>query len=120
MAVIIVSIIFALIMIGLSVRANARFRQEQKLPMQWIISRSKPLSDTVIWSAPRVLALSFTPFLAICVLALITTVAMALTPRPGQEWMLLPSVIFIGGVFLAAHVFHLWLVEKTLRSNTSN
>jgi len=39
MAVLIVSAIFALVMIGLSIRANARFRQERKLPMQWRLSR---------------------------------------------------------------------------------
>lgn len=45
MDVLIVSAIFALVMIGLSIRANARFRQERKLPMQWRLSRSEPLSN---------------------------------------------------------------------------
>ena len=114
MDVLIVSAIFALVMIGLSIRANARFRQERKLPMQWRLSRSEPLSNLVNWSAPRVLALSFTPFLAICVLGLFNVTAMTLTPRPGQEGMLLPSPIFIGGAFVAAHVFHLWLIGRSL------
>ena len=114
MAVLIVSAIFALVMIGLSIRANARFRQERKLPMQWRLSRSEPLSNLVNWSAPRVLALSFTPFLAICVLGLFNVTAMTLTPRPGQEGMLLPSLIVIGGAFVAAHVFHLWLIGRSL------
>lgn len=114
MAVLIVSGIFALVMIRLSIRANARFRQERRLPMQWMLSRSKPLSETVNWSAPRVLALSFTPALAIGVLGLFNVGTMTLTPRPGQEWMLLPILIFMGSVFVAAHVSHLWLIEKTL------
>lgn len=67
MAVLIISAIFALVIIGLSIRANARFRQEEKLPMQWRLSRSEPLTGSVNWSAP--------------------------------------------------HVFHLWLIEKTLRRN---
>ncbi|MEG8223991.1 hypothetical protein OSJ57_25880 [Sphingomonas sp. HH69] len=62
MGVLIVSAIVALVMIGLSIRANVRFRQEKKLPMQWRLSRSEPLASSVNWSAPRVLALSFTPF----------------------------------------------------------
>jgi len=114
MSVLIVSAIFALVMVGLSVRANARFRQEKRLPMRWMLSRSNPLSDTVNWSAPRVLALSFTPSLGSGVLGLFDDGAMTLTPRPGQEGMLLPSLIFIGSLFIAAHVFHLWVIGKTL------
>src|SRR3546814_13146988 len=85
-------------MIVLSVRANTRFRKEQKLPMQWMISRSQPLSSTVIRSAPRVIALGFVPFLGITVLSLFAIGATTLTPRPGQEGMLLPSLIFIGSI----------------------
>src|SRR3546814_8649231 len=93
---IILAIVFAVVMIVLSVRANTRFRKEQKLPMQWMISRSQPLSSTVIRSAPRVIALGFVPFLGITVLSLFAIGATTLTPRPGQEGMLLPSLIFIG------------------------
>src|SRR3546814_4627052 len=49
MIVIILAAAIGLTMIVLSVRANSRFRQEQKLPMQWMLSRSRPLSSTVIW-----------------------------------------------------------------------
>ncbi len=66
---------------------------------------------------PPRFALSFTPFLATCVLGLFNIGAMTLTARPGQEGMLIPSLIFIGSGFVAAHVFHLWLIEKTLRRN---
>lgn len=119
MAVLIVAIIFGSAMIGLSMRANARFRHEKRLPMQWMISRSEPLSKTVIWSAPRVVALSFTPFLTICMLVLFTIGAMTLTPRPGQEWMVIPVLIFIGGGFVAAHAFHIWMIGKTLNRSGS-
>lgn len=117
MTVIILAVAFGLVMIALSVQANFRFRQEQKLPMQWALSRSRPLSSTVIWSAPRVLALSLIPLLAISVLTLFAIGAMTLTPRPGQEGTLMPSLIFIGGIFLAVQILHLWLIEKTLRCN---
>lgn len=115
LAVLIVAIIFTSAMVGLSMRANARFRHEKRLPMQWSLSRSKPLSETINWSAPRVLALSFTPFLAVCTLVLFTIGAMTLTPRPGQEWMMIPALIFIGGVFVAAHAFHIWMIGKALK-----
>jgi uncharacterized membrane protein len=66
---------------------------------------------------PRIFALSLIPALAIGVLVLITIGAMTLTPRPGQEGVLLPAVIFIGCVFVAVHVLHLWLIKKTLHRN---
>jgi len=114
-AVLIVCAIFGAILVGLSVLANARFQHEKILPLQWMISRSQPLSQTVVRTAPRVFVLGFIPSLAICVLVLIAVGAFTLTPRPGQEGMLLPSVLFIGSVFVAAHVLHLWLIERTLR-----
>lgn len=115
LAVLIVAIIFGSALIGLSMRANTRYRHEKRLPMQWSLSRSKPPSETIIWSAPRLLALSFTPFLAVCTLVLFSMGAMALTPRPGQEWLMIPALSFIGGVFVAAHAFHIWMIEKTLK-----
>ena len=118
-AVLIVSTIFALVMIGLSIWANVHFRESERLPMQWRLSRSEPLSNLVNWSAPRIFALSFTPFLAICVLGLICVGAMTLTPRPGQEGMLLPALMFIGTTFVAAHALHVWLIEKTLKHSGS-
>lgn len=58
-----VAVLFGAILIGLSFWANARFRGEERLPMQW------SLSGTVNWSAPRLVALGFGPVLAICFLA---------------------------------------------------
>lgn len=117
MAVLIVASVFGMVMVGLSVRANRRFMNEKRLPMQWSFSRSKSFSDSVNWSAPRILALSFTPILTIGVLILFTIGSMIFTPRPGQEGMVMPSLIFLGSVFVAAHVFHLWLIRKTLHSD---
>lgn len=113
--VLIISAAFALVLIGLSIRANVAFRHEEVLPMQWRISSAEPLSRTTIWTARRTFALSFTPALAICILVLFNAGAMFLTPRPGQEHMLLPALVFIGSVFVAAHIFHLWMIDKTLR-----
>ena len=63
----------------------------------------------------RILALSLVPALAILVLTLFAIGSMTLTPRPGQEGLLIPSLIFIGGIFLAVQILHLWLIAKTLR-----
>ena len=115
MIIIILAAAIGLTMIVLSVRANSRVRQKHRLPMQWMLSRSRPLSSTVIWSAPRILALSLVPALAIVVLALFAIASITLTPRPGQEGMMVPSLIFIGGIFLAVQILHLWLIGKTLR-----
>src|SRR3546814_11186964 len=82
MIVIILAAAIGLTKIVLSVRANSRFRQEQKLPMQWMLSRSRPLSSTVLWSAPRIFALSLIPALAILVLMLF---ARSEERRVGQE-----------------------------------
>ncbi|MBB4857746.1 hypothetical protein HNO88_001057 [Novosphingobium chloroacetimidivorans] len=87
--------------------------------MQWMIARSMPLSQTVTRSAPRVFALAFIPSLASFVLVLLAAAAMTLTPRPGQEGMLLPSALFLGGAFVAVHILYLWLVERTIRRNGS-
>lgn len=78
MTVLIIAVAFASILIGLSVRANARFPAEERLPMQWSISGS------VNWTAPRVIALSFTPVLAIGTLILFVIGTITMQPRPGQ------------------------------------
>ena len=114
MAVIILAAAFGLVMIALFVRANLRFRQERRLPMQWMLSRSRPLADTVIWSAPRIVALGLMPLLGIVVLTLFAIGAMTLTPRPGQEAMVIPSLLFMGGILVTVQILHPWLIGKTL------
>ena len=111
MIVPVVALVFGSAMVALSVSANLRFRNEARLPMQW------SWSGTVNWSAPRVPALMFTPALAIFVLILFVAGAMNFDPRPGQEGMVLPALIGVGCIFVAVHVFHLWLSEKSLRRN---
>jgi hypothetical protein len=75
--------IIALIALGLlirmSVRANAQFRDEVRLPMQWA------LNGSVNWTAPRGLALALTPILAGCILTAIVIMTLTLQPRPGPR-----------------------------------
>ena len=109
MTVLILAVIIALVMIGLSVRANSRFRDESRLPMQW------SLSGSVNWTAPRLVALSSTPALTMAILAFFVMGSMTMQPRPGQEGAVVPALLGMGVCFIAAHVFHLWMISKTLR-----
>ena len=111
MATVGIAFFFGLILCGLSFRANSRFRDEDRLPMQWW------LTGEVTWSAPRVVALAFVPALAIIVLTLNAGLALNLRPRPGQEGMVLPAFIGTGILFIAIQLFHFWMIEKTLRRN---
>ena len=88
-------------------RANARFRVEDRLPMQWWIN------GDVTWWAPRFVALAFIPALAIPVFASL----IFLPPRPGQEGLVFPALIGIGATFIGIQILHVWLIAKTLGRN---
>lgn len=104
--------IAALSLIALSSRANTRFRREARLPMQW------SFSGGVNWTAPRVLALSFTPALATCILTTAAAAMLVSEPRPGQEGLGPPVLMFMAFGFLAAHLLHLRMIEKALRGGS--
>ncbi|SDA16109.1 hypothetical protein [Sphingomonas sp. NFR15] len=106
-----IACIFASVLIGLSVWANARFRPHERLPMQW------SLAGTVNWTAPRVLALSFTPALAAVTLGFIALLALNVAPRVGQEGIVLPVTMLIGASFVGMHLLHFWLIENSLKRN---
>jgi len=115
MVVVGIAIAFALMTIGLAVQANFRFKHEERLPMQWLLSRSKPLSETVVWSAPRLATLGFIPCLAVGSLALFTVASTTTKARPGQEGYLVPALLVFGSVLVGAQILHLWMIERTLR-----
>lgn len=114
MAMVLVAIAFEAALIALSFWADVRFRQEATLPMQWWLDSSKPLPAKVTWSAPRRLALSFLPALSLLVLILFVAASLTLKSRAGQEGMVLPSLFILGGVLVAIHAFHIWMVGRTL------
>lgn len=95
----------------MSILANGRFKNEDRLPMQWSLDRS------VNWTAPRPVALALTPILAAIVLSATVALTIYTAPRPGQEGLQIPAIMFIALVFLGAHAFHLWLIENSLRRN---
>lgn len=108
-----VALLFGIVLAGLSLKANARFRSEKRLPMQWW------LTGEVTWSAPRVFALAFIPALATCVLAACVLLMLNVPSRAGQEGMVLPTLIAVGAIFVACQLLHLWLIDRTLRRNGS-
>jgi hypothetical protein len=113
MMILSIAFVFGLTLCGLGFRANEVFRNEQRLPMQWW------LNGQVTWSAPRALALAFVPILAVSVLTMYVYFALSIVPRSGQKNLMLPTLIFIGVMFVAIQLLHLWLIRKTLRRNGS-
>jgi len=101
------AIIAVAILIAMSLQANSHFSDQARLPMQWGIDGSDN------WTAPRRVALSFTPALAAIVLATTTIATLLFAPKPGQEGVEIRVVIMLGLGFIAVHAFHLWLIEKT-------
>ena len=97
---------------SMSLLANARFRDERRLPMQW------SLTGSVNWTAPRPLALAFTPVLAAVCLSATAAVAVLVQPRPGQEGLVIPALVAAAVTFVGAHALHLWLIARTLRSKS--
>lgn len=106
------AVLFVLILVGLALWANSRFQDQERLPMQWWLTRE------VTWSAPRPLALAFIPALAVATLAAYVLMAKTVPPRVGQEDVL-PALVGVGTLFVAVQIFHLWLVHKTLNRNGS-
>ena len=111
MPIIITAVFFILALCGLALHANMRLRNEDRLPMQWL------LTGEVTWSSPRLIALALIPALAILVFVSLIALSLNVRPRPGQEGLVLPIFIGIGIMFIAIQLLHLWLIEKTLRRN---
>lgn len=104
----IIAVLALCVLVAMSQRANRRFSCEDRLPMQW------SMDGSVNWTAPRPVALAFTPVLAAIVLAAVVWLTTSLTPRPGQEGFAIPTLFFVALVFVAAHAFHLWLIRSSL------
>ena len=104
-----VAVVAVVVLIAMSYRANLKFRHEDRLPMQWSFSGS------VNWTAPRPIALAFTPTLATFILVAVVALSVFVEPRPGQEGLEVPVIAFIALVFIGSHALHLWLVDKSLR-----
>jgi len=96
-------------LVAMSLWANRRFKDEDRLPMQW------SFSGAVNWTAPRAIALALTPVLATAILVVAVASTLVLEPRPGQEGYKVPAILFVAFVFIATHALHLWIMGKSLR-----
>jgi hypothetical protein len=104
-----IALSFILILSFASLRADQQFRCEDRLPMQWSVT------GKVNWTAPRRIALAFTPVLATVILtAVALSVSLSGDPRPGQEGLGAPVVVFIGLVFTGVHLLHLRLIARSV------
>lgn len=99
-----------LVLTLMSLWANKRFSRQYRIPMQWSFTGS------VNWTAPRALALAFTPILSAVVLSAATIGTMVSAPRPGQEGFEIPVITLLSLGLIGAHALHLWLINKTIRS----
>ncbi|MBB4092517.1 hypothetical protein HGG72_08745 [Ochrobactrum pecoris] len=89
----------------LAVIANRRFKELERLPMQW------GLSGQVNWTAPRIPALAFIPLLY----ALLASVLISAAQRDPEKYTL-QSVGMVFIVVIAAQILHLWMIDR-YRSN---
>ena len=94
-------------------RANHRFGDRGRLPMQW------SLSGSVNWTAPRRIALAFIPVLGTLVVFATLALVTFLQPRPGQEGLRAPAMLFVSVTFVASYALHLWLIGRTDRNGGS-
>ena len=113
MTMIVTAIISSLILAGLARWANTRLCSEDKLPMQWWVT------GEVTWFAPRPIALSVVPALAVLTFVVMIVLSFSTDPRSGQEAEVLPTMSSLGIMFLGIQVLHLWLIEKTVQRNSS-
>ncbi|MFC7331537.1 hypothetical protein [Rhodocista pekingensis] len=87
----------------LSFRADRRLDPADWLPMQW------DLDGQPTWSAPRRVALFFTPALA----ALILTSLLWITSPVGDSMLgAVPLLVIVCFAFVAAHLLHLSLLAQ--------
>lgn len=70
-----VALVAIAVLIAMSLRANQRFRKEARLPMQW------SFTESVNWTAPRSVALAFTPALGFCILLVVVLSTWIAQPR---------------------------------------
>ncbi|WP_239807231.1 hypothetical protein [Croceicoccus hydrothermalis] len=104
----IIALAAIIVMVAMSFRANSRFRDSDRLPMQW------SFGGEVNWTAPRAIALAFTPALATLVLIAASASTVMLEPRAGQEGMEVPVIVILATGFIAVHAFHIWLIGKAM------
>ena len=92
-------------MIALSLWADRLWRDVPMLPMHWSIT------GRVTWTAPRRVALAFTPVLAILMLGT-TAALLAHASDPAHAGA--RTMAIMAASFLGVHLLHLWLIGRTV------
>jgi hypothetical protein len=99
------------VMAVIAVRANRRFSDHERLPMQFW------LDGTPTWTLPRKYGVAFIPVVgSVILLAVATAIAFGPPPRAGQEDFVLPVIVLFPIGMIAIQIFHLWLVERHFRT----
>lgn len=94
------------VLTALSATANRQLGAVARLPMQW------SLDGQVIWSAPRQIAPSLTP--AIAALLMFGTGSLLSFAEPDEMLAEVIALLVMSIAFIAAHLFHLRLLRKSL------
>lgn len=108
-----IAVIATAAFVTMFLRANQRFGDRNRLPIQW------SLSGSVNWTAPRRIALAFIPVLGTLVIFATLALVTFLQPRPGQEGFRAPAMLFVSVTVVAAYALHLWLIGRTDRTDGS-
>lgn len=93
------------VLTALSCYANLRFREHDRLPMQW------SFKGRVNWTAPRVIALSVMPLLAAVVYLVQALLTANITPAVPP---LQAEALFLALLFVGCHLLHIWLIDTSL------
>ena len=109
MAQIVIGLIATGLMIWISIIANGKFRDQNRLPMQWL------LNGEVTWTAPRGIALAFIPVLGIPTVWAVVALTILVAPRPGQEGLEVPIILLVGLGLVATQWLHIWLINRHLQ-----
>jgi hypothetical protein len=109
MAQIVIGMIATALLITMSLRAKKKFRDQIRLPMQWL------LNGEVTWTAPRRFALAFIPALAIPIIWATVALTIFVPARRGQEGFEIPVTLFMGVIFIATHFLHIRLINNYLK-----
>lgn len=96
--------LFGLLLAGISIHANRSLPNSAELPMQW------GFDGRPTWSAPRKLALAFTPALySLTMLAIAFLIPVQWEPDVPA---MLGVMTVVATAFVAAHLFHIWLIRR--------
>ena len=101
---------FVVVLAAMSICSAKGWAPDQRLPMQW------GFDGRPTWTAPRNLALSFTPILAALTLIL-TAMASFLGPLEGTDLRIFFAVLIgMGMSWIGLHALHLWLLARWRRA----